>query len=132
MLITVVSVGGRYGSDAPMFVVPAIASATPVPEPDDVGSIVIVENGGDAAHAWNSGVKSEDPFSVIVVDEEGGVSRVFNVFSSEVMEGGDDFAVTALVAAPDSGAKDRDSATALATAPVESAAMRTPRRRVAS
>src|ERR1700760_4641833 len=122
MLITVVSDGGRYGSEAPMFAVPAIASATPVPDEEIVGSIVMFENGGFAAQAWNSGVKSDDPFSVKVTELDGGVSRPFKVFSSDVNDGTLlFFGATTLVVAPETGARDSDSATAPATAPVESA-----------
>src|ERR1700722_5193764 len=133
MLITVVSAGGRYGSEAPMLVVPLIASPTPVPDDEIVGSTVMLENGGCAAHASNSGVKSDEPFSVSVTEPEGGFSRPFSVFSSDVNEGTLlFFATTFLVAAPDTGARDSESAIAPATAPVESAAARTLCREVPS
>ena len=95
--------------------------------------MVMLENGGAAAQAWKSGVNNDDPFSVIVVDDEGGVSSVFKVFSSDASDGGAAFATTrAFVVAPESGAKDKESATAPASAPVESAAMLILCRRVPS
>ena len=61
-----------------MFVVPAIASETPVPDDEIVGSIVMLENGGVIAHSWKSGVNSDEPCSVTVVEEDGGVSSPFS------------------------------------------------------
>jgi hypothetical protein len=126
MLITVVSLGGRYGSDAPMFAVPAIASATPVPDPEEVGCSEIELYGGLAAHSWKSGVNSEEPFSVNVVDDEGGFSRPFRVFSRADSVGVDDFGDDTCETAPETGASAKVSAIAPAATPAETATNRDP------
>jgi hypothetical protein len=70
-------------------------------------------------------VKSEEPFSVIVVLDDGGFSRVFKVFSRAESVGTlDDFDATTFGAAPASGTNDNDRATAPPTAPVDSATTR--------
>ena len=47
--------GERYGSEAPMLIVPLVAPVTPAPEPPAAGWIVSVDHGDAPDHSLKSG-----------------------------------------------------------------------------